>query len=103
MLATNIFFNHNFLLQEQLKIVGNSTPTLMGLKELADSLPEVNSNRFITDGITQDGIDKLKPPRPLLRYCFFSSRILFASFNAASPHSLFSFYYDHYEGFELIV
>ncbi|TMW91712.1 hypothetical protein EJD97_013989 [Solanum chilense] len=55
-------------LQEQLKIVGNSTPTLMGLKELVDALPEVNSKRLITDGITQDGIDKLKePPRPLLR------------------------------------
>ncbi|PHU08688.1 hypothetical protein BC332_20548 [Capsicum chinense] len=64
-------------LQEQLKIAGNSTPALMGLKELADSLPEVNSNRFITDGITQDGIDKLnEPPRPLLRYSFFSFRIL---------------------------
>lgn len=55
-------------LQEQLKIVGNSTPTLMGLKELVDALPEVNSKRLITDGTTQDGIDKLKePPRPLLR------------------------------------
>lgn len=55
-------------LQEQLKIVGNSTPSLMGLKELADSLPQGNSNRYLTDGIAQDNPDKLKdPPRGLMR------------------------------------
>lgn len=55
-------------LQEQLKIVGNySTPSLMGLKELADSLPQGNSNRYLTDGIAEDGSVKLKdPPRSLL-------------------------------------
>lgn len=54
-------------LQEQLKIAGNSTPSLMGLKELADSLPQGNSNRYLTDGIAEDSPDKLKdPPRSIL-------------------------------------
>ncbi|XP_060207690.1 uncharacterized protein LOC132635352 [Lycium barbarum] len=55
-------------LQEQLKIVGNSTPSLMGLKELSDSLPQGNSNRYLTDGIAEDGPVKLKdPPRRIMR------------------------------------
>ncbi|KAJ8568191.1 hypothetical protein K7X08_020913 [Anisodus acutangulus] len=55
-------------LQEQLKIVGHSTPSLTGLKELADSLPQGNSNMYLTDGIAEDGPDKLKdPPRRIMR------------------------------------
>ncbi|OIT19200.1 PREDICTED: uncharacterized protein LOC109221751 [Nicotiana attenuata] len=54
-------------LQEQLKTVGNSIPSLMGLKELADSSPQAMNSIFITE-IAQDGTDKLlEPPRPLLR------------------------------------
>ncbi|KAM3397236.1 hypothetical protein P3S68_000748 [Capsicum galapagoense] len=54
-------------LQEQLKIVGNSTPSLMGLKDLADSLPQGNSNRYLTDGVAEDGFLKSNdPPRSLL-------------------------------------
>ncbi|CAN4076303.1 unnamed protein product [Withania somnifera] len=54
--------------QEQLKIVGTSTPSLMGLKELADSLPqERNSDRYLFDGVAEDGQPKLKDqPKSLL-------------------------------------
>ncbi|KAL3499979.1 hypothetical protein ACH5RR_039072 [Cinchona calisaya] len=59
-------------LQEQLKVVGNSVPGLMGLKDVVDSLESANSNnRLITDGTTRDGLDKLndQKPRSLTRMC----------------------------------
>ncbi|CAL5415622.1 unnamed protein product [Camellia sinensis] len=64
------------VLQEQLKLSGkprgylNSSepPSLMGLKEIADSLVSENANRFITDGTMQEGIERLDHrPRTLMR------------------------------------
>ncbi|CAL5349195.1 unnamed protein product [Camellia sinensis] len=64
------------VLQEQLKLSGkphgylNSSepPSLMGLKEIADSLVSENANRFITDVTMQEGIDRLDDrPRTLMR------------------------------------
>ncbi|CAL5415638.1 unnamed protein product [Camellia sinensis] len=64
------------VLQEQLKLSGkphgylNSSepPSLMGLKEIADSLVSENANRFITDGTMQEGIERLDDrPRTLMR------------------------------------
>ncbi|CAL5418240.1 unnamed protein product [Camellia sinensis] len=63
------------VLQEQLKLSGkprgylNSSepPSLMGLKEIADSLVSENANRFITDGTMQEGIERLDDrPRTLM-------------------------------------
>ncbi|KAK4423061.1 hypothetical protein Salat_1888700 [Sesamum alatum] len=45
------------MLQDQLKIAGNSMPSLMGLKELGDS--GSSGNRFLIDGNTQDGSNKM--------------------------------------------
>ncbi|KAI3469173.1 hypothetical protein Pfo_025836 [Paulownia fortunei] len=45
------------MLQDQFKIAGNSTPSLMGLKEIADSLS--SENKLLTDGNAQDDSDKL--------------------------------------------
>ncbi|KAL2501562.1 hypothetical protein Fot_35410 [Forsythia ovata] len=54
------------MLQDQFKIGGNTVPSLMGLKEIADSL--ASGNNLLTDGNVQDGTDKLKdPPRNLMR------------------------------------
>ncbi|XP_073130167.1 uncharacterized protein [Henckelia pumila] len=44
-------------LQEQFKIAGNSTPSLMGLKELADSVP--SGNNLLTNGNVLEGSDKM--------------------------------------------
>ncbi|CAL5418231.1 unnamed protein product [Camellia sinensis] len=64
------------VLQEQLKLSGkphgylNSSepPSLMGLKEIADSLVSENANRFITNGTMQEGIERLDDrPRTLMR------------------------------------
>ncbi|KAL2501570.1 hypothetical protein Fot_35418 [Forsythia ovata] len=56
------------MLQDQFKIGGNTVPSLMGLKEIADSL--ASGNNLLTDGNVQDGTDKLKdPPRNLMRNC----------------------------------
>ncbi|CAL5418229.1 unnamed protein product [Camellia sinensis] len=66
------------VLQEQLKLFGkprgylNSSkpPSLMDLKEIADSLVSENANRFITDGTMQEGIERLDDrPRTLVRFC----------------------------------
>ncbi|XP_041015170.1 uncharacterized protein LOC121257950 isoform X1 [Juglans microcarpa x Juglans regia] len=63
------------VLKEQLKITGKSrslltyaeTPSLQGLKEIADSLPG-GINRSTSDAIVQDGVDRLEEkPRTLLR------------------------------------
>ncbi|KAL7260970.1 hypothetical protein ACSBR1_006606 [Camellia fascicularis] len=63
--------------QEQLKVSGkprgylNSSepPSLMGLKEIADSLASGNANRLISDGTIQEGIERLHDwPRTLMRY-----------------------------------
>ncbi|XP_011070330.1 uncharacterized protein LOC105156013 [Sesamum indicum] len=45
------------MLQDQLKIAGNSLPSLMGLKEIADS--GSSGNKLLTDGNTQDGSNKM--------------------------------------------
>ncbi|CAL5415600.1 unnamed protein product [Camellia sinensis] len=67
--------NDAYVLQEQLKLFGkprgylNSSepPSLMGLKEIADSLVSENANRFITDGTMQEGIERLDDrPRTLI-------------------------------------
>ncbi|CAL5385219.1 unnamed protein product [Camellia sinensis] len=64
------------VLQEQLKLSGkprgylNSSepPSLMGLKEIADSLVAGNANRLIIDGTMQEGIERLDDrPRTLMR------------------------------------
>lgn len=64
------------VLQEQLKLSGkprgylNSSepPSLMGLKEIADSLVSENANRLIIDGTMQEGIERLDDrPRTLMR------------------------------------
>ncbi|KAI8002770.1 hypothetical protein LOK49_LG08G00565 [Camellia lanceoleosa] len=64
------------VLQEQLKLSGkprgylNSSepPSLMGLKEIVDSLVSENANRFITDGTMQEGIERLDDrPKTLMR------------------------------------
>ncbi|KAL6953959.1 hypothetical protein U1Q18_029258 [Sarracenia purpurea var. burkii] len=64
------------VLQEQLKLSGKSrgyltsseTPSLKGLKEFAGSLVSGNTNRSITDGTVEDGINKLDGrPRTLMR------------------------------------
>ncbi|KAL7246437.1 hypothetical protein ACSBR2_001522 [Camellia fascicularis] len=64
------------VLQEQLKLSGkprgylNSSepPSLMGLKEIADSLVSGNANRLIIDGSMQEGIERLDDrPRTLMR------------------------------------
>ncbi|KAL7207768.1 hypothetical protein ACSBR1_029670 [Camellia fascicularis] len=64
------------VLQEQLKLSGkprgylNSSepPSLMGLKEIADSLVLENANRLIIDGTMQEGIERLDDrPRTLMR------------------------------------
>ncbi|CAL5398951.1 unnamed protein product [Camellia sinensis] len=55
------------VLQEQLKLSGkprgylNSSepPSLMGLKEIVDSLVSGNANRLISDGTMQEGIERL--------------------------------------------
>ncbi|KAL7227685.1 hypothetical protein ACSBR1_022535 [Camellia fascicularis] len=63
--------------QEQLKLSGkprgylnSSEPrSLMGLKEITDSLVPGNANRLITDGTMQEGIERLDDrPRTLMRY-----------------------------------
>ncbi|KAA8515880.1 hypothetical protein F0562_019059 [Nyssa sinensis] len=63
-------------LQEQLKlsakfrgyVTSSETPSLKGLKEIADSFVSGNTNFSITDGVVQDSIDKLDdPPRSLMR------------------------------------
>ncbi|XP_073021580.1 uncharacterized protein [Primulina eburnea] len=51
------------LLQDQFKISGNSAPSLMGLKEIADSL--ASGNNLLTDGNVQEGSDKI--PRTFSR------------------------------------
>ncbi|THG10803.1 hypothetical protein TEA_001187 [Camellia sinensis var. sinensis] len=65
------------VLQEQLKLSGkprgylnpSEPPSLMGLKEIADSLVSGNASRLITDGTTQEGIERLDDrPRTLMRY-----------------------------------
>ncbi|CAL5349198.1 unnamed protein product [Camellia sinensis] len=70
------------VLQEQLKLSGkprgylNSSepPSLMGLKEIADSLVSENANRFITDGTMQEGIERLDDrPRTLMSFEVLSS------------------------------
>ncbi|KAG8374587.1 hypothetical protein BUALT_Bualt10G0010900 [Buddleja alternifolia] len=48
------------MLQDQFKIAGNSAPSLMGLKEIADSLS--SGNNLLTNGNTLDGSDKLNKP-----------------------------------------
>lgn len=54
---------------------------LQGLKELADSLPQGNSNRYLTDGIAEDSPDKLKdPPRSILMRYSACSNFPFHSF-----------------------
>ncbi|CAL5415648.1 unnamed protein product [Camellia sinensis] len=64
------------VLQEQLKLSGkprgylnpSEPPSLMGLKEIADSLVSGNASRLITDGTTQEGIERLDDrPRTLMR------------------------------------
>ncbi|KAI8021711.1 hypothetical protein LOK49_LG03G00414 [Camellia lanceoleosa] len=64
------------VLQEQLKVSGkprgylNSSepPSLMGLKEIADSLVSGNANRLMSDGTMQEGIERLDDrPRTLMR------------------------------------
>ncbi|KAL0326670.1 UNVERIFIED_CONTAM: hypothetical protein Sangu_1745000 [Sesamum angustifolium] len=52
------------MLQDQLKIAGNSLPSLMGLKEIADS--GSSGNKLLTDGNTQDGSNKMN--KTLMRY-----------------------------------
>ncbi|XP_071919394.1 uncharacterized protein [Coffea arabica] len=51
-------------LQDQLKVVGNSVPSLMGLKDVVDTLESANNNRLITDGASRDGLDKLNDQKP---------------------------------------
>ncbi|XP_059633893.1 uncharacterized protein LOC132276478 [Cornus florida] len=63
------------VLQEQLKLPGKSrgfltsseTPSLMGLKEIADSLASENADGSIRDGVMQNGIDKTDDPRRTLK------------------------------------
>uniref|UniRef100_A0A2N9EBH3 CCHC-type domain-containing protein n=1 Tax=Fagus sylvatica TaxID=28930 RepID=A0A2N9EBH3_FAGSY len=72
------------VLKEQLKLSGKprslltyqETPSLKGLKEIADSLSGTGIiDRSASDGIVQEGVDRLEePPRTLLRFEFnFSS------------------------------
>ncbi|KAK6140972.1 hypothetical protein DH2020_002023 [Rehmannia glutinosa] len=51
------------MLQDQFKIAGNATPSLMGLKEIADSLS--SGNNLLTNGNAQD--DSVKLNKPLIR------------------------------------
>lgn len=51
-------------IQEQLKVAGNSVPSLMGLKDVVDTLESANNNRLITDGALRDGLDKLNDQKP---------------------------------------
>ncbi|XP_027081364.1 uncharacterized protein [Coffea arabica] len=51
-------------LQDQLKVVGNSVPSLMGLKDVVDTVESANNNRLIIDGASRDGLDKLNDQKP---------------------------------------
>lgn len=58
-----------------------SITLLQGLKDLADSLPQGSSNRYLTDGVAEDGSLKSNdPPRSLLMRYSACSNFLFYSF-----------------------
>ncbi|KAF3650424.1 putative pectate lyase [Capsicum annuum] len=61
--------------------VSSSIGVPEGLKDLADSLPQGNSNRYLTDGVAEDGSLKSNdPPRSLLMRYSACSNFLFYSF-----------------------
>ncbi|THG07006.1 hypothetical protein TEA_022921 [Camellia sinensis var. sinensis] len=85
------------VLQEQLKLSGkprgylNSSepPSLMGLKEIVDSLVSGNANRLISDGTMQEGIERLDDrPKTLMRVKKGAAHLAFPVENKIHPSTI---------------